>query len=87
MSGLQGFEAGIQAPLPLVEQAEEQNDGGPQFVTEDGRLGQGTCNPGVGQLRTTGQQLLASAPRIRSAIQPSARQLVAGQSRRSNKLA
>jgi hypothetical protein len=66
---LQGFKPGVQPSPLLVEQAEEQDDGRPQFVWHDGRVGQGARGAGLGEQSPARKKLLTPAVCIGRAVE------------------
>ena len=55
---LERFEAGEQPPLPLVEQAGEQHDGGAQLLRHQVGVGQRPPESGGGHQQPSGAQLV-----------------------------
>ena len=76
---LERFEAGEQTPLPLVEQAGEQHDGGAQLVRHQVGVGQGPRESGRGQQQATGAQLVCLLRAVGRAVEELAGELVARQ--------
>ena len=73
---LERFEAGEQTPLPLVEQAGEQYDGGPQLFGHQVGVGQGLSESGRGQQQASGAHLVRLLRSVGRAVEELAGELV-----------
>ena len=73
---LERFEAGEQTPLPLVEQAGEQHDGGAQLLGHQVGVGQGLSESGRGQQQTSGAHLVRLVRAAGRAVEELAGELV-----------
>ena len=73
---LEGFEAGEQPPLPLVEQAGEQHDGGAQLLGHQVGVGQGLPESGRGQQQTSGAHLVRLLRAVGGAVEELSGELV-----------
>ena len=73
---LERFEAGKQAPLPLVEQAGEQHDRGAQFLRHQVGLWQGPHESGRGQQQAPRAQLVGLVRAVGRAVEELAGELV-----------
>ena len=66
---LERFEAREQAPLPLVEQAGEQHDGGAQLLGHQVGVGQGLSKSGRGQQQASGAHLVRLVRAVGRAVE------------------
>ena len=73
---LEGFEAGEQPSLPLVEQAGEQHNGGAQLLGHQLVVGQGLSESGRGQQQASGAQLARLVRAAGGAVEELAGELV-----------
>ena len=73
---LERLEPGEQTPLPFVEQAGEQHDGGAQFLRHQVGVGQGAYKSGRGEQQALRAQLLRLLRPVGRAIQKLAGELV-----------
>ena len=76
---LQRLEPRVEAPLLLVEQTEEQHDGGLELVGQHLRLGQPTAQVGCGRSCASRQQLLALHRGVPGAVQVLRAELLAAE--------
>ena len=81
------FEAGEQTPLPFVEQAGEQDDGGAQLGGHQLGIGQGPYESGRGQQQAPGLQLPCLLRAVDRAVEELAGELVPRQAPVADELA
>ena len=86
-AALEGFEPCKQAPLPLVEQAGEQHDGGAQLLRHQVGVGQRTYESGRGHQQPSGAQLPRLLGGVGGAVEELAGEPVACQSPVADELA
>ena len=84
---LERFESGEQAPLLLVEEAGEQDDGGAQLVGHQVGVGQGPAESGRGHQQSPGAQLARPVCVVGGAVEELAGELVPGQALVADELA